>query len=190
MLSSLALCISVGEHWVDALRFYFWSGAVFMAALPLLSWAFLTHLCRPAVFHRTPKHGDRERLALSQWLSAVLFGVAAVVLSFVWYSPFSPVLAGKGLAFLSFPLYAHLGEDSATGQLARVAVFCCSPSVRPGGPTCERRRLSCDERLGLVPWRGGPEDGGSIFAGGQTIKRSSKSSQAARAEKPPEAGTR
>lgn len=124
LLVVLALCASVTRTWKDAVHFYFWSSAVYSAVLPLCSWAFVKHLFVAANFSRTPKekqHLTRIRVADIS-LSGVLGG-AALVLAFRWWSPFSPVLVGQGVAFMSLGLYTRLCSTSMLGRLARVLVY-------------------------------------------------------------------
>lgn len=123
VLSALAIVISASDNVRQAFRFYFWSGGIFLSALPLASCAFVRHLFRDPVFERTPKNGQSEGLSRIAVRCTPALGLAALILAAVWYSPFSFVLAGHGVAYLSFPLYAHLCRDSARGRFARAVIY-------------------------------------------------------------------
>lgn len=120
---SIGIIASVTDRLSDALRYWFWAMAVYGAAMPVAAWNFLIHLLRKPRFHTTPK-GDAKspRLVLASCCS-VLLGLCAVLLAYKWLSPFSPVLAANGMAYLSFPLYLALDRSGPIGWLARRIVW-------------------------------------------------------------------
>src|SRR6266536_2084152 len=105
---------------MSAVRFYFWSTALNAAAMPLASLAFVRHLvvCRPT-FTRTPKNNERERLRVSDCLFMSALGLVAVFCATAWWSLFSPILLGQGIAYLSYSLYGELCSRSLLGSLGR-----------------------------------------------------------------------
>jgi cellulose synthase/poly-beta-1,6-N-acetylglucosamine synthase-like glycosyltransferase len=123
VLLVFAFVTALSRSWVDAVRFYFWSTAIYTATLPLAAWSFIKHLVLTPSFARTPKNREQVRLGAPGSVFMVLLGCAAVALSAVWISPFSPVLAGQGAAYLCYPLYGRLCSKSPLGTLARAAVY-------------------------------------------------------------------
>lgn len=109
----------------SALRYWFWSAAVYSAALPLAAGRFLLHMVTPPRFEVTPKREDRghpPRLIAASVLTPLL-GLVAVALSLRWWSPFTPVLAGYGTAYSMFPMLLALHRPGLMGKLARAVVW-------------------------------------------------------------------
>jgi hypothetical protein len=52
-----------------------------------------------------------------------LLGILCVWRALAWRSPFSPVLIGYGLAYVSFSGYFHLHKPGLGGTLARMTLF-------------------------------------------------------------------
>lgn len=123
LLSFLALNVSVTEGWGRAFKFYFWATAIYTSALPLGGWHFTKHFFTRPVFKRTPKNGEKTAVSFSESFAMIILGVVALIFSLNWISPFSPVLAGQGIAYLSFPLYGQLNSSSKIGQVARLVIF-------------------------------------------------------------------
>lgn len=123
VLAALALCVSVSERLSTAVKFYFWSTAIFTAAMPVAGSSFLRHLFTRAVFHRTPKNGTPSRIETGEAVPMVLLGAIAAGFALIWCSPFSPVLAGQAIAYLSYPLYGHLCSESVSGKVARLVIY-------------------------------------------------------------------
>jgi hypothetical protein len=129
LLALFCLYLSVAQGPLrSALRragvLYFWSTALHAAALPIASASFLRHLFRPhPSFQRTPKNGERQRLGRGSVICMLVLGVIAVTAAVILRSPFTPVLLGQGVAYLSFPLYGKLSEASLPGEVARLAIF-------------------------------------------------------------------
>jgi glycosyltransferase involved in cell wall biosynthesis len=123
LFSIFALQVSVTEKLIAAIRFYFWSSAIYTAAMPLAGWLFLKHFfCKP-VFNTTPKNKDEGKLSAIDSILMVILGLIAIILAIKWFSPFSPILAGQGIAYLSFPLYPKLNSDSFLGKVSRLLII-------------------------------------------------------------------
>ncbi|MCC6612722.1 MAG: glycosyltransferase [Anaerolineae bacterium] len=123
VLVLMALKVSASRGWWTALRFYFWSTAIYTASMPVAGMSFIRHLVRRPHFERTPKNGDRTRLLRRDAIPMVALGIVALVCGVLWLSPFSPVLLGAGVAYVSFPLYGKLCTRSILGVLARVLIY-------------------------------------------------------------------
>jgi hypothetical protein len=122
-LLTIFLHLSVTNNAYAALRHWFWATAVHGACLPLFAWRFCKHLRSPMTYERTPKGSDP---ATPRPLAAgltVLLGLAALALSWRWWSPFSPMLAAQGVAYVCFPLYKHLDKPTVAGVLSRAAAW-------------------------------------------------------------------
>lgn len=123
VLATWSVLLASAADLRDAWRHFFWSAGLYAAVLPLASVAFVRHLFVPAAFDRTPKHGRSAALHSPTSRLTQLLGASGLVLSVVWLSPYSFVLAGQSVAYLSFPLYAHLCADTLLGRLARAAIY-------------------------------------------------------------------
>jgi cellulose synthase/poly-beta-1,6-N-acetylglucosamine synthase-like glycosyltransferase len=117
------LHVSIAKDAAAALRFYFWSTAIYTSAMPVAGWSFLKHFFVKPQFERTPKNQEESRVKVIDWVFMIALGVTALTCSVFWYSPFTPVLFGQGAAYLLFPLYAHLCKESRWGALARKLVY-------------------------------------------------------------------
>jgi cellulose synthase/poly-beta-1,6-N-acetylglucosamine synthase-like glycosyltransferase len=115
--------VSVMKGWKKVVQYYFWSTAVYAAAMPLTGLSFITHLFLRPTFQRTPKNGEETPLKVLESLVMIGIGLVAIGLVFKWPSPFSPVLGGYGVSFLSYPLYGKLCSDSLLGKLSRVLIY-------------------------------------------------------------------
>lgn len=123
LVTLFALNVSVTQGISDAVRFYFWSTAVYTAGMPLAAFSFVKHLfCQPA-FNRTPKNHENGKLNRMESSVIVVLGATALICAIVWWSPFSPVLFGYGCAYLSYPLYEHLTMPSKFGGLSRLLIY-------------------------------------------------------------------
>ena len=91
--------------------------------MPVAGWSFLKHFFVKPEFERTPKNREEKRVKGIESAVMVTLGLAALTCSVVWYSLFSPVLFGQGLAYGLFPIYAHLSKDSPVGAVARKLVY-------------------------------------------------------------------
>lgn len=115
--------ISVAKNVSAALTFYFWSTAIYTAAMPIAAWSFLKNLFLRPSFERTPKNGEQIEPSRSEsWFMSIL-GLSAIVLSVIWWSPFSPVLLGQGIAYSSYSIYGRLNSESPLGSAARIIVY-------------------------------------------------------------------
>ncbi len=122
-LLTIPVIVSGARSTGSAIRYWFWSTAVYTAAIPTASWHFLVHLFRRPVFERTPKReGDAPRLVLAGAMTALL-GLLAIALSLLWWSPFTPLLAAYGTAYAAFPIFPALHRQGVTGRLARLVVL-------------------------------------------------------------------
>jgi len=129
LLSLFAISLSVSRPWFTALRFYFWATAIYSAALPVAGVSFLKYAflrLRPS-FERTPKNQPKS-LSLVECISMLILGALALVCSYRWRSPYTPILLGQGIAYCSYPLYGKLCSKSFLGRLSRLFIYlpgCC-----------------------------------------------------------------
>jgi cellulose synthase/poly-beta-1,6-N-acetylglucosamine synthase-like glycosyltransferase len=115
--------ISVAKNVRAALLFYFWSTAIYTAAMPVAGWSFMKHLFRQPSFERTPKNKEEKKTSLSEsWFVSIL-GLIAIICSVIWWSPFSPLLLGQGIAYSSYRIYGYLCSHSRLGAAARILVY-------------------------------------------------------------------
>lgn len=121
--SNIPLLVSVTDQPRTVVRYWFWSAGICSASMPLIAFAFLRHIFRPAVFEPTPK-GDKPSPRFCKASTVlVLLGILAIGLSIRWWSPFSPWLFGQGVAYLLFPLFLRLNAGGIAGSLARLSVW-------------------------------------------------------------------
>ncbi|NLX20225.1 MAG: glycosyltransferase [Phycisphaerae bacterium] len=123
-MSPLPVLNSVSPNLFHALRQYMWTTAIYGAALPIAAWRFSIHLLlrrRPS-FDRTPKEGREPQLTWQLRTAMLALGIATIVLAVRWYSPFTPVLCGLGIAYAGIPLFERLNESSFMGIVARLVV--------------------------------------------------------------------
>ncbi len=120
---TLSLSISSTKNAGQAIKFYFWSSAIYLASLPLASVSFIIGFFKPPRFDRTPKNAEGTPTKIWDAIPMILLGVLAIYYSFQWLSPFSPVLGGQGLAYICFPLYSKLNSQSALGTFARGLIY-------------------------------------------------------------------
>lgn len=123
LIALFSLSLSVTKSCRRALRFYFWSTAIYTASLPVSGWCFLKHLFSRPTFQRTPKNRRKTGLKVAESLLMACLGTGAIACGFVWLSPFSPALIAQGVAFLSYRLYAELCSPSLIGKIARISVL-------------------------------------------------------------------
>ncbi|MCX6081627.1 MAG: glycosyltransferase [Chloroflexi bacterium] len=121
--ASISLSVSSTHSFTKAAKFYFWSAAIYSASLPLASLSFLSGLFRKPQFKRTPKNAERTEMKILDSVIMVILGIAAIFCSYIWLSPFSPILAGQGVAYLCFPLYNQLNLNSPSGKIARFIIY-------------------------------------------------------------------
>ena len=123
LLSIFSLTYSVTQGFQKTLKFYFWSAAIYTAAMPLAGLSFLKHIFVPAKFIRTPKNQEKVKLNFLESFFMIIFGIAAVFYGYVCLSPYSPILFGHGVAYLSYPLYNKLNSNSLTGKITRLLIY-------------------------------------------------------------------
>ncbi len=105
-------------------RFYFWSISIQLAAMPLAGWSFVWHLVSgKATFNRTPKNGESQRLKVEDCAMMAVLGLGAIVMAAVWGSPFSAMLLGQGIAYLSYGIYGELSSPSILGRVSRGVII-------------------------------------------------------------------
>lgn len=117
--------VSVVSRFGEALRFYFWSTAIYTAAMPLAGFTFIRFLLtrRRPTFERTAKNQEATPLRRADSVLMVCLGLAAIVLSLRWLSPFTPYLLGLGTAYGAFPLFGSVCEPTTKGRVGRLAVY-------------------------------------------------------------------
>jgi len=123
LVLSIPVMVSSTRGILDVTRYWFWSMAVYAAALPNTACHFLVHVRRAPTFTTTPKGLGRAPSLFWHGTAMVPLGIVTLILSKLWYSPFSFILASYGAAFVSFPLYFRLAEESILGRLARLAIW-------------------------------------------------------------------
>ena len=123
-ISIFVLNNSITKNWGKTLRFYFWSTAIYSAALPGAGWSFVKNLLfgKPR-FNRTPKGSYYTPLNLRESVFMVMLGLIACGFSLYFLSPFSPILLGQGIAYLSYPFYSQLNRATIIGQFARIIIY-------------------------------------------------------------------
>ena len=122
LLANISLSISSTGNLTKTLKFYFWSSAIYIASLPLASASFLGGLVSKPKFRRTPKNGERTFINKFDSVFMVALGALAIYCSFRWLSPYSPLLAGQGIAYLSFPFYNSLNLNTIGGKISRFII--------------------------------------------------------------------
>lgn len=115
--------LAVTGSLAQAIRFWAWSTAVYGACMPIASWHFVIHFFQKPSFERTPKRGSRSPSFVRAGIGTAALGVLAIVLAWIWWSPFSPVLLAHGVAFISFLLYGWLNEAGLRGLLSRAIIW-------------------------------------------------------------------
>ncbi|MDP1548406.1 MAG: glycosyltransferase family 2 protein [Anaerolineales bacterium] len=123
LLSIFALHLSITKGVSSAIKFYFWSTAIYTAATPIAGLSFWRHIFTKPTFNRTPKNQEKTKLGILGPIFMVALGFFALFYSYNWISPFSPLLAGQGIAYISYPLYSKLNSDSLLGSFSRVIVY-------------------------------------------------------------------
>jgi cellulose synthase/poly-beta-1,6-N-acetylglucosamine synthase-like glycosyltransferase len=123
LLTIFVLNLSVSQSFGRATQFYFWSTAIYTAAMPTAGLSFIKHMFTQPSFKRTPKNHEETPLDQLGLGFMCLLGISAVICSLVWLSPFTPLLLGQGIAYLSYPLYGKLCLDSRLGALSRMVVY-------------------------------------------------------------------
>lgn len=120
----ICLFVSVSQGLLQGLRFYFWSVAIHASVMPLAAASFAWYLFgHVPKFQVTPKNGERRTLAVPDAVITAVLGFLTLVAAVVWYSPFSPVLVGQGVSYVSYPLYGLLGSTSLSGTVARLMTY-------------------------------------------------------------------
>jgi hypothetical protein len=123
-LLSYPIIVSASGNAFSAIRYWFWSLAVHAAAGPIVACDFVLHIWVEPVFARTPKGtGGQTESFYSLGVVLSVLGAATLVLSKIWYSPFSLIMAAYGAAVLLFPLLTNLTYRSWIGSLARLTVW-------------------------------------------------------------------
>lgn len=112
-LVSFAPLISVTNSLGSACRHWFWSFAVYGAALPVAAYAFVVHLFGRPRFRCTPKGGRAAPRHVLAGTLTCLTGLSLVFLAVLWPSPFSWVTASFGSAQILFPWLRHLHGERA-----------------------------------------------------------------------------
>jgi cellulose synthase/poly-beta-1,6-N-acetylglucosamine synthase-like glycosyltransferase len=114
---------SVTDGYAAASRYWFWSTAVYTATLPMASWSFLRGLVIEPEFQPTPKGDAPTGRFRTAGVMTALLGLVCLNRAVAWWSPFSPLLVGYGVAYLSFPVLFHLHKPGTLGAIARASVF-------------------------------------------------------------------
>lgn len=116
----ICLFVFVSQGPLRGLQFYFWSTAIHASVMPVAGVSFARHLLGGrAVFQVTPKNGERTPLAVPDMVMTVILGCLTLAAAVMWYSPFSPVLFGQGVAEVCYPLYGRLCSTSLSGRAGR-----------------------------------------------------------------------
>jgi cellulose synthase/poly-beta-1,6-N-acetylglucosamine synthase-like glycosyltransferase len=118
---------SVTQKISASVRYWFWSVAVYGACLPLGAARFLFHLFKDPVFEPTPKGRAGSVGTRGTGLGMVSLGMGTLALSLYWWSPFTPVLAAYGVAYVISPMFGWVDHRGARGRFARVTI--CIPGL-------------------------------------------------------------
>jgi len=123
-LANLPALYSTAPTLLHAFQQWFWSSAIYGACMPIASIQFIRHLlgAKPR-FDRTPKGGQAAPIGHATCVAMVFLGLLTLAFSVYWSSPFSPVLFGLGLSYISIPLYTQLHKSNIWGAIARLAVL-------------------------------------------------------------------
>lgn len=121
--TTYAMIRSVKREQNSSLQFYFWSTAIYISVMPIASWEFFKGLFIKPTFRTTPKNQAKVKLKVAESIFMVLLGLGALACSKIWFSPFSPYLAGQGVAYLSFPLFHFLCDDTVVGKVSRIIIY-------------------------------------------------------------------
>jgi glycosyltransferase involved in cell wall biosynthesis len=123
LLTIFAIIVSASHKFSTAFKFYFWSTAVYAAAMPPAGLSFIRHFFTKPSFERTPKNNEKGKLNTFDRIFMIILGIAAILYSSIWLSPFSPVLLGQGIAYISYPLYDNLSVKSSFGIISRLIIY-------------------------------------------------------------------
>ncbi len=122
-LLSLPVARSATVSVVESVRFWFWATAIYTSILPIAAWRFLVHLFKDPTFDRTPKGAEKPPSFHGNAFANVFFGGVAMWFSWNYWSPFSPILMSQATAYVLFPTFRSLNENSWSGRLARSLVI-------------------------------------------------------------------
>jgi predicted PurR-regulated permease PerM len=91
--------------------------------MPPAGLSFIRHFFTKPSFERTPKNNEKGKLNTFDRIFMIILGIAAILYSSIWLSPFSPVLLGQGIAYISYPLYDNLSVKSSFGIISRLIIY-------------------------------------------------------------------
>ncbi len=122
-LLSFPVLVSVTDTIGGAMHRFFWTFAIYNAALPGAAVSFVRHFWKRPVFRRTPKGNHPASSVRTESCITVLVGMTFTGIAFGWHSPFSLLIGSVAAAQLLFPLFQHLHASSGTGAVARTLVW-------------------------------------------------------------------
>ena len=122
-LAVLSITVSVTKNLKTAFIYYCYTASLYSTAIPLASVRFIKHFFKKPSFERTPKNNESPSVSITGSLFMITIGGIAIGLSFYWWSPFSPVLFGQGLACLCFPIYYYFNRSTIWGSVSRFSMF-------------------------------------------------------------------
>jgi cellulose synthase/poly-beta-1,6-N-acetylglucosamine synthase-like glycosyltransferase len=122
-ISAYTIIKSIDGQPHSPLKFYFWSTAVYISAMPVVSFAFLKGLFIKPVFISTPKGPKKIKLKIAESIFTLILGVVALICSFLWLSPFTPYLLGLSSSFLLFPFFQYLNDNNIRGKISRKFIY-------------------------------------------------------------------
>jgi cellulose synthase/poly-beta-1,6-N-acetylglucosamine synthase-like glycosyltransferase len=123
LVAIFAICRSATDTMISAMRFYFWSTAIYTSALPATAWSFIKHFFTGASFKRTPKDRKQTSLPTIETVLSGTLGIFAIYCGANWPSPFTPIIFAHGTAYMSYGLYVHLCNTTRLGKFARILIW-------------------------------------------------------------------
>lgn len=122
-LLNFPVLVSVTDTIGGGTHRFFWTFAIYNAALPVAAVSFVRHFWKRPVFRRTPKGNHPASSVRAESCLTVLVGMTFTAMALWWHSPFSLLIGSVAAAQLLFPLLQHLHTSSGTGSVARTLVW-------------------------------------------------------------------
>jgi glycosyltransferase involved in cell wall biosynthesis len=125
LLTLIVIIISSQKNNIKtSLKFYFWTSAIYSSTLPISGFYFLKGLFVKPIFTVTPKEKKTNGINKVLIFLVVILGVAGIIFSLIYWSPFSWFLLGHSVSYILFPLFINLNEDKLLCRLTkRVLIY-------------------------------------------------------------------
>lgn len=105
------IVFSINQNVFRTLSFVGRTTSLLAIAMPLATLHFLIHLFKNPEFIPTPKNGDTTKQPLIEIIFLLVLGIVAIVMALFWYSLYTPILLGHGIAYLLYPIYLALDSN-------------------------------------------------------------------------------